>query len=110
GRVQQAGRKRQTLLPAAGQLAGELARPPGEAEPLERAAYRLSGPRHAVEAGNEIQVLPDAQVLIQAEALGHVADLALDRGALGQEVVAEAASAPGIRRQQTAQHADGRGL
>ena len=71
--VQQAGRQGEALLPAARQLAGELTRALAEAKPLERAADRLSGLRHAVEAGDEIQILSDAEVLVQAEPLGHVA-------------------------------------
>ena len=47
---------------------------------------------------------------IEAEALRHVADVALDLVGLGADVVAEAGAGALVRREQAAQHADGRGL
>ena len=45
--------------------------------------------RQLEQPGDEIEVLFDAQVFVQAELLGHVADLALDLGGLAAEVQAQ---------------------
>ena len=110
GLVQHGGGQRQALLPAARERAGELVRAVGEAEPLQRLGHPLAPPVQGVEAGDEVEVLPDGEILVEAEALGHVADLALDRPRLVDDVVAEAGAAAAVGRQQAAQHADGRGL
>ena len=79
-------------------------------ELLERALDRLAALRHGVDPRDEVEVLLDGQVLVQAEALGHVADLALDRRGLAQDVEAEAGAAAAVRRQQAAEHPDRGGL
>ncbi len=107
---QRAGAERQPLLPAARQFAGDLLLAAGEAEPLDRRARGGDRLVDAVDAGDEFQVLAHRKVLIQAEALGHVADLALDLVGFGEDVVAEAGAGPLVGRQQPAQHADGGGL
>ena len=108
---QDAGAEREPLLPAAGQLAGELVLAAGEPEPGDRAlAPRLCGSGHAIDARHEFEILADRQIGIEAEALRHVADIALDLVLLGENVVAEAGAFAGIRREQPAQHAERRGL
>src|SRR5262249_19563346 len=93
------------LLPAAGELAGELALASGQAEPLEAGVDALAPARHRVHARHEVEVLADAEVLPEAEALRHVADAALDALAVAQDVHPEArAAAAGV--QEPAQHAD----
>ena len=71
---------------------------------------RRPGVRHAIDARHEFEILADRQVGIEAEALRHVADIALDLVLLGEDVVAEAGAFAGIRREQPAQHAERRGL
>src|SRR5271165_1092869 len=66
--------------------------------------------RDAVDAGDELQVLPHREVLVQAEMLRHVAYMALDLVGVGADVVAEAGAAARVRREQAAQHADSRRL
>ena len=110
GLVQDGRGQRQALLPAARERAGELVLAVGEAQPLERLGHPLAASVHGVDAGDEVEVLLDAEILVEAEALGHVADLALDRPRLLDDVVAEAGAAAPVGRQQAAQHADGRGL
>ena len=83
---------------------------PLQAEPRNHLARGAGGIGHAVKPRDELEVLAHRQVLIQAEALRHVADLALDLVGLGADVVAEAGAGAFIRRQQAAQHADGGGL
>ena len=74
-------------------------------EPLERVVDALLQPVEAVDAADELEVLADGEILVEAEALGHVAGLALDRLALAHEVVAEAGAAAAVGRQQAADHA-----
>ena len=80
--MDQAGGQREALLPAARQRARELLLALDEAEPLERAVDRFAPPRQLEQARDEVEVLADRQVVVEAELLRHVADLALDRGGL----------------------------
>ena len=61
-------------------------------------------------AGDELEVLADREILVEAELLRHVAGLALDPLAVTHEIVAEAGAAAAVGRQQAADHAQGRGL
>ena len=105
-----AGGEREALLPAAGELAGELRAARGEAEGGEGVADRGARVGQAVEAGDEVEVLLDGQVLVERELLGHVADPVLDGPALGAEVVAEHLALALVEGEQAAHHADRRGL
>ena len=62
---------------------------------------------HAVDLGEEGDVLVDGQVAVEAEALRQVADLAGDGAMLGDGIAAEHADAPGVGREQPAGQADG---
>jgi hypothetical protein len=64
----------------------------------------------AVDPGVEAQVLLDGQVLVQAEALGHVADALLDALGLGRDVEADDGAAATRRIQDPAEHPDRRGF
>ena len=63
-----------------------------------------------VDAAVQLDVLGDRQVLVQGEPLAHVADVALDDLALGEDVAADDARLPAARRQQPGQHPDRRRL
>src|SRR5262249_16911495 len=65
---------------------------------------------HTVEARDEFQVFAHREILVEAEALRHVAHVALDLVRLGADVVAEAGAVAFVRGEQPAQHPDGRGL
>ena len=84
-----AGGQRQPLLPAARERPASWRR--REVRPSVASVSRTAarGVGQAVEAGDEVEVLLDREVLVEREPLGHVADLRLDRAALGAEVVAE---------------------
>src|SRR5262249_46178248 len=56
------------------------------------------------------QVFADRKVLIEAEPLRHVTDVALDFVGLRADVQSEARALALIRRQQPREHADGRSL
>src|SRR5262245_19660577 len=71
---------------------------------------RLRRAGDPVETRDEFQILAHREVLIEAEALGHVADMALDLVRLAADVVAEAGAAALVWREQAAQHPDGGGL
>ena len=110
-RVRQgAGAEREPLLPAARELAGKLLLAAREPEPLDHRARRRGRLRQPVKARDEFQVLAHREVLVEAEALGHVADMALDLVGLGADVVAETGALALVGREQPAQHADGGGL
>src|SRR6185437_2216685 len=107
---QRAGAEREPLLPATGELARQLLLAAGQAKALDHLARGAACVVDAIESRHELQILPHRKVLIQREALRHVADLALDLVGVATDVVAEAGALAAIRRQQAAEHADGRGL
>src|SRR6185503_2393290 len=78
--------------------------------PLQRGIDPLLQPVEPVDAADELEILADGEILVEAEALGHVSGLALDRLALAHQVVAQARTAAAVRREQAADHAQGRGL
>ena len=107
--VQHAGGEREALLPAARELARELPLALDESQPFQRLADRLR-PSGIVDARHEVEIFADGHVFPEAELLGHVTDAALDLFGLGRDVGAEAGAVSGIGAEQTAEHADGRGL
>ena len=104
--MEQTSGERQALLPAAREGAGQLLAPAAQAEFIEGSIDGLLALAHAEHARHEIEVLADRKVVPQGELLGHVAHLALDRGAFPEDVESEAGAATAIRRQQAAEHAD----
>src|SRR5262252_1374478 len=107
---QRAGPERKPLLPATGELAGELRLATLESEPLDHCARRRRRVGNTVEACDEFQVLAHRKILVEAEALRHVAHVTLDLVRLGADVVAEAGAVAFVRGEQPAQHSDSRGL
>ena len=105
--VHDAGGERQSLLPPARQSAGDLMAARPQAELVERRRDDAAAIGEVVEPRYEGEVLLDRQVLIEREPLGHVADLALDAGAVAADVEAEHRALAGVGGQQAADHADG---
>src|SRR5690606_11795392 len=68
------------------------------------------GRAERIEPGDEGEVLLDRQVFVEGKALGHVADLALDRAPLRQDVMAEHPALSRVGGEQAAHHADRRRL
>ncbi len=79
GLVNEAGGEGHPLFPAAGKLSRQLLFTAREAELFDAVLDGLAPVLHAVHAGDEIEILGDAEVLVKAEALGHVAHLLFDR-------------------------------
>src|SRR5690606_16963205 len=105
-------RQGDTLFPAAGESARELSPALDEPGALEHLAHPrpASLAREPVDAGVEGEVLLDAEIFVEAEALGHVADTLFDALRLARDVVADDGSAPARRLEDAAQHADRRRL
>src|SRR6266508_4660142 len=100
------------LLPAAGQAAGDLAAAvleAGEGEDPSLPLFAALG-RHAVDAGEEVQVLDDGEVVVQGELLGHVADPLPHALRAKPAAFAGQLDVPGGRLEEAAEHLDGRGL
>ena len=110
GSVHDAGGQRQPLLPAARERPGKLALARGEAKVGQRVGNRFSGRIKAVKTGDKVQVLFNRQVFIEGKALGHVADLALDRGPFAADVVAQHLPLAAVGGQKAAHQPDRRGL
>ena len=75
--VHDRGAECDALFPAAGQAAGDLIAPcPSSPEnaSTQRFFSSSSFSRHAIDAGEEFEVLLDGEIVIQRELLGHVAD------------------------------------
>src|SRR6185437_3352079 len=73
-----AGPERKPLLPATGEFAGQLRLAAIEPEPPDHLARGAARIGHTIEPGDELQILPHREVLIERKALRHVADPALD--------------------------------
>src|SRR5581483_1830304 len=84
--VQRRAGQRQPLLPAAGEGAGQLVAAVLQPQRLDRSLDALAAAVERVDAGDEGEVLLDRQVLVEREALGHVAGAALDLVGLAADV------------------------
>ncbi len=102
----------QPLFPAPGQRLGDEIFLALQARGLNRPRLALAHRRagEAVDPAEETQILNDGQIVIETEALGHVADPVLQGLGVLRDVDAEDARASGGGSEETAQHADGRGL
>ncbi len=101
-RQQRTGQAELLLHPAGkltGQTRGEWAET-GEAQ-QPRHALGAQGSGHRMQVGEQVEVLGDAQVLVEAEALRHVADRRMRQRGIGRHVVAEYADAAVRGTQQT---------
>src|SRR3546814_5639155 len=77
---------------------------------LQRRSDQFLAAVETVDAGGELDVLLDRQVLVEREALSHVAGLALDGGGVGDDVEAERGAVAAVRGEQAAEHAKRRRL
>src|SRR4029450_4445535 len=96
--------------PAPPQPPAQLTFPILKPQPLDHRARRRRRIGDPIEPRDKLQVLAHREILVEAEALRHVADVALDLVRLPANVVTEAGAAAFVGGEQAAQHADGRGL
>src|SRR5271170_2960066 len=108
--MQHAGGEREALLPAAGELTGELIGPVGKSHARHDTLDRGATIVHLIDAGDEVEIFEDGQVFVEAEFLRHVADVAADQRRLADDVEAEALTFAAVWYEQAAQHADRRRL
>ncbi len=110
--MKQRAPERQTLLDATRELAREALLPPAQARHLQRPAPALGEAlaSQTVAAAEELEVLRHGQIIVEREALGHVADARLDAAPLAEHVVTEHPPPARGRREQAAQHPNGRRL
>lgn len=104
--MNQARGEGKALLPAPGKLTGKLVTAFFQPQSLETVLDCRSPVRHVVNAGDEIQIFANAEVFVVTEFLRHVADMALDIGLLGSDVIAQAGAASVVGCEQSAQHPD----
>src|SRR5512145_2041163 len=97
--MQQACTQGQALFPTARQRACELRLPLEQAQAFQRPINASRTVVERVDPRHELEILANAQILVEAEALGHVADPSLDRAGLGAQIEAETGSFAGIGRQ-----------
>ena len=108
--VNQTGREREPLLPAARQLSGQLLPTFSKPKSLETPLDGFPPVLHGEHAGHEVQIFSDTEVFVKAEPLGHVADLSFDGFTFPNDVVPQTGAATFIRTKQTAEHPDECGL
>src|SRR3954451_21077264 len=108
--MDEAGSKRDPLLPATREVARELILATRGVELRDGRHDRLPAIGNRIHPPNEIKIFLDAQIFVEAEPLGHVSDFALDQLAVGDNVVAKTRAAAIVWSQQAAEHADERGL
>src|SRR5262249_11507626 len=108
--VQDAGGKRKALLPAAGKLRGKLVATAGEPPALHDATHYRACVGHLEDACHEIEILEHRQVVVEAELLRHVADLAADQRRLPDDVEPETGAVSTVGDEEPAQYANGGGL
>src|ERR1700731_2488147 len=105
--MQDAGSKREPLLPAAGELSGELIAANSEPHAVHAADDGLAPVRYFIDARDQVEVFEDREVFIEAELLRHVASFAADQRGFADDVASEASAAPAIGDEKAAKHADG---
>ncbi len=110
--VQDGAAQRQPLFPAAGERSGHGGTAVGQVGHFKHVLLALGahGLRHAVHAGEEIDVLFHRKVVVERELLRHVADVLADFLGLRSHVEPVDGRLPRGGRQQAAEHADGSGL
>jgi hypothetical protein len=102
--VNQARGQGEPLFPAAGQSSGELLATLDHAEAFQTFFHGGFALRDFVKARDEIQILLDAQILVERKLLRHVADVFFDLGALRAKIETEATAFAAIGLEQTAEH------
>ncbi len=111
-RAHQRAGQAELLLHAAGQAAGQARGERTQAGHVHQLAVarRAGRFRHPLEIGIEVEVLLDREILVEAEALRHVADRALHCQRMGRRVHVQHADAAAVRQEQAGGQAHQRRL
>src|SRR5436190_9459629 len=102
--------KRQTLFPSTRELAGELVFAFRQPELLDAFTYGLSPILHIIHARDKIEIFFNAQIFPKTESLRHVTDFPLNCLAFGNHIVTQNPTASVVSSEQSAKHAQKRGL
>src|SRR6267143_3832677 len=108
--MNEAGRQRETLLPSARELARELVFALCQSQLLDAFTHGLSPILHVIHARDKIEIFLNAQVLPKTKPLCHVTDFPFDCFAFGEHVVTQNPTASVVSSEQSAKHAQKRGL
>ncbi len=111
-RVHERAGERELLLHAPGELAGEAIAEARQARGLEQAPrlLRACGPSDAEHVRVKVDVLVDGEVLVEPEALRHVADVALDALGVAHDVEARDGRRAAVGPEDAGEHAQRGGL
>ena len=112
GAVDDGGGEGELLLHAVGEVGDEFFLLAGEAHEVEQLLGALvgGGAIEAIHAADEAEVLGGGETAEEGHALGNDADVALELGGVGGEVLAENADAAGGGCEQAGEHLDGGGF
>src|SRR5437588_2354045 len=102
--------KREALFPSTRELAVKLVFAFRQPELLDAFTNGLSPILHVIHARDKIEIFFNAQILPKTKALRHVTDFPLNCFAFGNHVMTQNATASVVRSEQSAKHAQKRGL
>ena len=110
--VHQRGRQGQALALPAGERSGKAVGEVAQAVLLQQRRHPLAARcgRERVNLAHELEVLAYGEVLVEREALGHVADAPAQGLGVGWDRETQHVGLTGAGRQEPAQHANGGGL
>ncbi len=106
--VDEAGGQGEPLFPSSGEFTRQLLASTRKTEPFEALIHSLPTVGHLVHPGNEIEILRNAEVLVEAKALGHISRLGRERVAGAAEVKPGTGPLSGMGTKESAQHANKR--
>ena len=89
---------------------GELVAAIRETHAVHDVSHRLATARHLVDARHQVEVFEHREIVVVAEFLRHIADVAADQRRLPDDVEPQAGTIAAVGDQEAAQHADGGGL
>src|SRR6266566_1306315 len=102
--------KRETLFPSTRELAGKLVFAFRQPELRDAFTNGLSPILHVIHARDKIEIFFNAQILPKTESLRHVTNFPLNCLAFSNHVVTQNSTASVVSSEQSAKHAQKRGL
>src|SRR6476619_6563519 len=108
--MNETSRQRETLFPSARKFAGELVFAFCQSQLLDAFTHGLSPILQFVHSRDKLEILFNAQVLPKTKPLRHITDFPFDRFTFGEHVVTQNPTASVVSSEQSAKHAQKRGL